>query len=221
MTETLAIESVDIGSLQEHPDNPRKGMVPEIIESVRKNGWYGVLVAQRSTRRILIGNHRWKAAKALGLSRVPVHWVDVDNHVARRMMLADNRLSDIAGYDDVKLAENLQLLLMEEDAPASTVLEGTGYTADEVQQLRMALEGGEGREWGSEGTADEARERYETTTVRQSILIMNEEEYNRFIPIMMRIMDDENLETIKDAVFFALAKAGYGIEEEAVGVADE
>lgn len=205
---SLNIESVDVETLEAHPDNPRQGMVPEIIEAIRKNGWYGTVVAQKSTRRILVGNHRWKAAKALGLKHVPVHWVDVDNHVARRIMLADNRLSDIAGYDDVKLSENLQLLLMEEDAPAEKVLEGTGYTAEEYQQLRMALEGGEAREWGSEGTADEARQRYEDTAIRQIVLVMSEEEYNRVIPVFQQMMEEHDLDTIADCVFLLLEKFG-------------
>lgn len=204
----LNIESVDISTLEPHPDNPRQGMVPEIIEAMRKNGWYGTIVAQVSTRRILVGNHRWKAAKALGLSKVPVHWVDVDNHTARRIMLADNRLSDIAGYDDVKLSENLQLLLMEEDAPIEKVLEGTGYTPDEYQQLKMALEGGEAREWGSEGTADEAKQRYEETSIRQVVLVMSEEEYNRVIPVFQRMMEEHDLDTIADCVFLLLDKYG-------------
>jgi hypothetical protein len=209
---SITIESVDVEALQPHPDNPRQGMLPELIEAIRTNGWHGVIVAQKSTNYILAGNHRWKAAKALNMSKVPVHWVDVDAHTARKILLSDNRLSDIAGYDDVKLSSVLEMIIFEEDAPTEKALEGTGYTVEEVTQLKMALEGGEAREWGSEGTADDARERYEETAIRQVVLVMSEEEYNRVIPRFQAMMEKHNLDTIADCVFMLLER--YGPKEE-------
>ena len=98
------IENVDPATLNAHPDNPRRGNIDAIAESIRTNGWWGVIVAQTSTRRVLAGNHRLEAAKRLNMTSVPVHWLDVDDHAARRILLADNRAADLAAYDDATLA---------------------------------------------------------------------------------------------------------------------
>jgi site-specific DNA-methyltransferase (adenine-specific) len=55
---------VAVDDLQAHPANPRRGNVDAIRESIRVNGWHGVIVAQASTGRIVVGTHRWLAAKA-------------------------------------------------------------------------------------------------------------------------------------------------------------
>jgi len=113
-------EITDVSKLKEHPQNPRVGNVLEIEVSIDRNGWYGVVTAQKSTGHILAGNHRYRAAKNHGAAKVPVVWVDVDDETALRILLADNRTSDIGGYDEEQLKEILDGL---ED------LEGTGYEA--------------------------------------------------------------------------------------------
>ena len=96
----MPIEVVEITKLHPHPDNPRKGNVGAIVTSIKTNGWYGTLVAQTSTGRVLAGNHRLQAAAQLGMTEVPVYWVDVDDQTARRILFADNRSNDLATYDD-------------------------------------------------------------------------------------------------------------------------
>lgn len=120
--------------LQPHPDNPRKGNVDAIAESIRVNGFYGAIVAQQSTGYILVGNHRWQAAQAVGLKKVPVIYVDVDDTQARKILLADNKTADISVYDDTALAAILSDL--------SEQLDGTGWTNDELDDLlaKVAME---------------------------------------------------------------------------------
>jgi DNA modification methylase len=116
------IEQVPIGDLQPHPRNPRRGDVGAIQASIGHHGFYGTVVAQRSTGRILAGNHRWLAAKAAGLPEVPVAWVDVDDDQAERILLVDNRANDLASYDDGALLELLRELQATDDG-----LAGTGF----------------------------------------------------------------------------------------------
>ena len=66
------IEMVDLHVLQEHPRNPRKGQVSVIQESMKQNGFYGVILAQKSTKYILVGNHRYKALRAEDQAQAPV-----------------------------------------------------------------------------------------------------------------------------------------------------
>ena len=60
-------ERVPLASLKRHPDNPRRGDVKAIALSINKNGFYGAVIVQRSTRYILAGNHRADADLGEGL----------------------------------------------------------------------------------------------------------------------------------------------------------
>jgi ParB-like chromosome segregation protein Spo0J len=116
--------------LEPHPENPRLGNVDAIAESFRAHGFYGVLVAQRSSNRVLAGNHRLLAARKVELSEVPVVWVDVDDDQARRILLTDNRTNDLATYDLGDLTALLSELAVTEDG-----LAGTGYEPADLDAL--------------------------------------------------------------------------------------
>ena len=58
--------TVSIRKLKQHPKNPRRGNVKAIRASIDVHGFYGAIVAQRSTGHILAGNHRCIAAKRTG-----------------------------------------------------------------------------------------------------------------------------------------------------------
>ncbi len=120
---------VGVESVRPHPKNPRQGDVGAICESIEANGFYGAIVAQRSTGFILAGNHRLMAAKAQGLTEIPCVWVDVDDDRALRILLADNRTNDLASYDDTVLAALLS------DLANTSDLTGTGYDGDDLDQL--------------------------------------------------------------------------------------
>lgn len=100
---TPDVELVEAHRLSPHPRNPRRGNVPLIRSLIRKHGFYGVIVAQKSTGYILVGRHRYQAAVEEGMDRVPVEWRDVDDAKALEMVLSDNRASDVAGYDEDEL----------------------------------------------------------------------------------------------------------------------
>ena len=129
------LEDVPIDSIALHPLNPRRGNVEEISASIQTNGFYGACIVQKSSRYIIAGNHRYKAAKALGALTVPAVIVDVDDITARRIMLADNRTSDLAGYHDDLLA-----MILSELAVTDTGLTGTGYKPDDIDALMQRQE---------------------------------------------------------------------------------
>jgi hypothetical protein len=125
----MTTETVKLTNLTPHPDNPRQGDIGAIVTSIKKNGWYGSIVAQTSTGLILAGNHRYQAAKQLGMTEIPVFWVDVDETVARRILLADNRANDLASYNDDILATLLA------DLASTNDLLGTGWDGDDLDRL--------------------------------------------------------------------------------------
>lgn len=123
------VKNVSVDDLTSHPKNPRRGNVESIKESIEFNGFYGVVIAQKSTGHILAGNHRWKAAKESGADEIPVIWLDVDDDHALRILLADNKTNDLAEYDEGLLNELLS------DLAENSSLEGTGFTNDDLGDL--------------------------------------------------------------------------------------
>jgi DNA modification methylase len=115
-------ELVATETLKKHPRNVNRGDLVAIEGSIAENGFYGAIVAQRSTGHILAGNHRFDAAVAAGMANVPVTWVDVDDDRALRILLADNRTTRLGHDDQEALAALLQEILTDTDT-----LAGTGF----------------------------------------------------------------------------------------------
>lgn len=127
-------ETVALDRLQPHPRNPRQGDVGAIYESIEANGFYGTIIAQKSTGFILAGSHRWAAAQYAGATEVPVTFVDVDDATALRILLADNRANDLASYDSDALAS-----LLVELQQTTHSLTGTGYDGQALDDLLADL----------------------------------------------------------------------------------
>lgn len=124
---SLTIAEVPVRDLRAYGKNPRLGNVEKIAESLRVNGQYRPIVVRRETGEILAGNHTWKAAKSLGWETVQATYVDgLDDEAAARIVLADNKTSDLGTYSSELLAELLVSL---------DTLDGTGYGSDELEQL--------------------------------------------------------------------------------------
>ena len=129
---------VDINSVETHPKNVRQGDIGAISESLKAHGQYRPIVVDRRTNRILAGNHTWKAAKALGWQEINAGFIETkDDDEALRILLADNRTTDLASYDDSGLAELLKHL---EETP--TGLDGTGFDGDALDELLRYIDNG-------------------------------------------------------------------------------
>lgn len=126
----LSIPLSPIEALQYHPENPRHGDVESIEDSIRENGFYNPIVVQASTNHVLIGNHRLKAARRLGLTEAPVLFIDVDDMEAKRIMLSDNATADKAVNDDMAIARIMRQLDQE-----TGNTHGTGYDEEEVDDF--------------------------------------------------------------------------------------
>ncbi len=119
-------ETVPLTKLKEYPKNPRRGNVKAIAESLRRNGQFRPIVANKNNGEVLAGNHTLKAAKHLKWKEISVVWVDVDDDHAKRIVLADNRTNDLASYDGDLLLQVIQSL------PDPM---GTGYVDEDVTNL--------------------------------------------------------------------------------------
>jgi ParB-like chromosome segregation protein Spo0J len=121
----------DADKLHRHPDNPRSGDISAIAQSVARNGVYRPIVAQRSTGAIIAGNHLFTVLADAGEQRVPVLWVECTDEEAKRILVADNGVGALGGYDDALLANLLQDL---------GDLDGTGYNFDDLDDLLARLD---------------------------------------------------------------------------------
>ena len=111
--------AVPIESVTPHPRNIRQGDIGAISVSLEAHGQYRPILVQRSTGYILAGNHTWAAAERLGWSHVAATFVEVDDTQAIKILLADNKSSDLASYDEHALTQLLGELAKHNDMDGS------------------------------------------------------------------------------------------------------
>lgn len=116
---------VALSKLKPYPRNPRRGDVAAIAASLRAHGQYRALVVNKDGT-VLAGNHTPAALEEIGAKDALCHYVDVSEHEAAKIVLADNRTNDLASYDEAELAELLSSL---------PDLDGTGYSDKELVQF--------------------------------------------------------------------------------------
>ena len=132
---TLRNRAEPLDSLIPWEENPRLGDVAIIRESFRAHGQYQEIVVQKSSRRVIAGNHRWHAAKAEGWEKIAAILLDVDDEEATRIALVDNKTSDNSVYDDPLLKKHLDAL-----DKTGTGLFGTGFNAEDLDDLNARIE---------------------------------------------------------------------------------
>ena len=86
---------LELDKLQQHRDNPRKisfRQLEKLCESIKSNHEYFEArpIICDSNYIIYAGNSRYKAAKKLGLEKVPVHVMTLPEEKMREIMIRDN-----------------------------------------------------------------------------------------------------------------------------------
>lgn len=122
-----------VDSLVPWDKNPRLNdgePVDRVAASIQRFGFSTPIVCTLHGRRIIAGHTRWKAAKQLGMERVPVRFLDLDDNAAAALALADNKLTEETPWDEDLLANVLR------DLQASEVdLDGLGWSEAEMTAL--------------------------------------------------------------------------------------
>ena len=121
----------EIGTLTPWDQNPRHNStaVDSVAASIERFGFGSPIIARESDRVVIAGHTRLQAAQKLGLDKVPVRFLDLDPAQARALALADNRIGEIAEWDDDMLSRVLAELNEEID------LDGLGWSDEEIQAL--------------------------------------------------------------------------------------
>ena len=131
MSAQIAATWEPIGSLSPWDQNPRQNAsaVDSVAASIERFGFGSPIIARESDRVVIAGHTRLQAAQKLGLDKVPVRFLDLDPAQARALALADNRIGEIAEWDDDMLSRVLAELNEEID------IDGLGWSDDEIQAL--------------------------------------------------------------------------------------
>lgn len=128
--------AIPIADICEHPENYNRGEEGIIGRSLDTHGFYGAILVQRGTGRILAGNNRYRVARKKGAPSLPGFWLDVDDDQAREILAMDNKSSRESTFDNEAL---LGLLRAAQDSPRG--LEGTGFEESEIDALVALLAG--------------------------------------------------------------------------------
>lgn len=139
----LTVEQVPLEQLRPDPANPRRIGEEELdalTRSLRQFGFVQPVVARREDQTVIGGHQRLVAARRLGLTTVPVIWLDLTTEQARLLGLALNKISGT--WDEQLLAR----LLADLQTAAGIDLTLSGFGEDEVRDLLRSLETRDKRE---------------------------------------------------------------------------
>ena len=102
--ERLEIEYVPIDAVKPNSYNPNR-QDPETMDllkmSIREDGFTQPIIAHLESKQIVDGEHRWRAARDLGMEQIPVVFVDMTEEQMRVATLRHNRAR---GSEDVELS---------------------------------------------------------------------------------------------------------------------
>lgn len=144
---TVAAQWLPVGDLRQWDRNPRVNAqaIPAVAESIRRFGFVSPIVVWSSANRMVAGHTRLKAMAQLlaedpgftakgapgpGLCRV-VFQEFASEAEANAFALADNRLAEIADWEDGGLREVVSELAAEDAA----LIAAAGFTDNEVNAL--------------------------------------------------------------------------------------
>jgi ParB-like chromosome segregation protein Spo0J len=133
MSAELSSHDVPIDVVYPHPQNPRRGNLDKIKDSLSRFGQVRPIVVN-DKNVILAGNHTYRAMKEMGHQFINIVQVDLSDDEAKAYLLADNRTADAATWDDEALIAAL------EDLQANSELAGTGFTQDDLDDLLSAMD---------------------------------------------------------------------------------
>jgi ParB-like chromosome segregation protein Spo0J len=149
--ERLAIEYVPMDSIRANAYNPNRQSEHDfelLLKSMREDGFTQPIVCQKQTREIVDGEHRWRAARQLGFTEIPVVFVGMTPEQMRISTLRHNRargsedieltaqvlrdLQALGALDwaqDSLLLDDVELNRLLEDFPAPQALAGEEYSS--------------------------------------------------------------------------------------------
>ena len=141
----LLVVNRDLDEVKVNPQNTRKHSRKQLRQIARSIKTFGFIVPILidAHGRVLAGHGRLLGAISAGLKQIPTIMIEhLSEAQARAFMIADNRLAEIATWDDRLLAETLKEL---SEICLDFSLETTGFEMGEIdlriEGLKPAVEG--------------------------------------------------------------------------------
>ena len=127
------VVSVRIDEIRPYDKNPRKNdtAVQAVANSIKQFGFRQPIVVDKHGV-IIVGHTRYKAAKLLGMTEVPVVYADMKPSDAKAYRLADNKTGELATWDYEQLEAELRELTDEIDMSDF----GLGGMTDDIPDMR-------------------------------------------------------------------------------------
>ena len=132
------IELRPIAELKPYAANARrhpKSQITKLAAAVQEFGFVAPVLVDAESN-LLAGHARLEAAKRLRMDSVPTLRVEhLTEQQRRAFIIADNRLSDLAGWDDARLKQELQALV-DLDFPVEVI----GYETPDLDKLLRVID---------------------------------------------------------------------------------
>jgi len=220
--QALAAEYVDPNTLVPWEDNPRDnaGAVKDVRASIERFGFAAPIVARKKDNIVIAGHTRLKAALEMGLKSVPVRFLDLSTKQAELLSLADNRLNELAKWDDQGVAHIIQRAIADQDFDAA----GLGWDEEELFQIVAEIEGeieevsilppdpGQGGAIMPEADEGEIA-MFPTSHVRMVQLFLNADTAPVFLERVALLGEHHIQDNITDTVFHVVQLAAEALEE--------
>lgn len=105
----MQVQSMKISEVKPYPNNPRNNDdgVEAVANSIKEFGWQQPIVVDKDNV-IIVGHTRYKAAKKLGMDKVPVVVAsNLSDEQVRAYRLADNKTGELTDWDMSLLDDEL------------------------------------------------------------------------------------------------------------------
>ena len=115
----MKVKSVKLSEIFPYYDNPRDNTnaVEPTKESIKRFGFVKPILVDKAGV-IIAGHTRYVAAYQLGMEFVPVVYSDMDDEMAKKYRILDNKLAEKSSFDEDQLLEELRNMEVPADMQA-------------------------------------------------------------------------------------------------------
>jgi len=132
--ERLVVEYVDINSVRPNTYNPNrqdKETLELLCKSIEEDGFTQPIIAHKETNEIVDGEHRWRAAREMKMTQIPVVFVSMTDEQMRIATLRHNRAR---GSEDHALSVDV-LRDLQQLGAIEWAQDSLGYSDTELNNL--------------------------------------------------------------------------------------
>ena len=206
------VQMMDIGEVNEYPNNPRQNAsaIQKVVDSINNVGWRVPIVVDEENT-ILAGHTRLKAARAMNLTKVPVHIALDENgnplseEKKKAYRIMDNKSTEAASWDSKLLAEEFAFL-----ADTGFDLLSTGFDNEEIERITKSLMEFDGEPEIELSDSDFSNlDDLETSNVRMVNLFLNQDNEMYFKEMCAALGEKYQTQNMTETVFRVVEDA-YG-----------